>query len=37
MPKRSAGMFPSLEHACAALRHGTRRTERPWTGKMIDD
>ncbi len=25
MPKRSAGMFPSLEHACAALRHGTRR------------
>ncbi len=25
MPKRSAGMLPSLEHACAALRHGTRR------------
>ncbi len=28
MPKRSAGMFPSLEHACAALRHGTRTTGR---------
>ncbi len=24
MPKRSAGMSPLLEHACAALRHGPR-------------
>ncbi len=36
MPKRSAGMFPSLEHACAALRHGTRQLSLAGFANVLD-